>query len=315
MIANLPDRNGVEEPVDRSRRPSELRSTLLVALWELRRLLASRLNFIVGLGAFSFFVALLGIKHEWLVPVETGGGHGAVLTVFGSTAVGVLFEIVGILLLFFGMLLPFLAAGAVSHDYQDRTHEILMATPMPNVPYVIGRFLAAIAAGVGTAALLLLAIIVANLFLHAFDASFPPQDVVALGLAWLLLVIPAVVLLSGVSFFLGTLLPRLATPIKVMLVLTWGVLSVVVDIGHGLGWFGYWTPTGNGVLKVIPPQVAADYAARLAGGAAPASAATVQQAMPNLVPWVGPHLGLVAIGLLAGLVAAVAFRRFKEVLG
>lgn len=315
MSANLARHSAVEDGVDVIARPTTLQSTLLIARWELRRITASRLNFIVALGAFCFFLALIGVKHQWLVPVESGSGRGAVLTVFGSTAVGVAFEIVGILLLFFGMLMPFLSAGAVSHDYHDRTHEILMTTPMPNVPYVLGRFLAALLTGLATATLLLVAIATANVIIRDSDATFPAQDLGALFVTWLILVVPAVVVLCGVSFLLGTLLPRLATPIRVMVVLIWAVLSVVVDVGHGLGWFGFWTPTGNGVLKVIPPQVAGDYAAQLAQGVSPDAAASVQQTMPNLMPWVGPHLGLVAIGLACAVFAALAFRRFRDVMG
>ena len=315
MSANPARQAGVEDSVDVIARPTALQSTLRIAGWELRRIAASRLNFIVALGAFCFFLALVGIKHQWLVPVEAGGGRGAVLTVFGSTALGVDFEIVGILLLFFGMLIPFLSAGAVSHDYHDRTHEILMATPMPSIPYVLGRFLAALVTGVGAAVLLLVAIATGNLFVHASDAGFPAQDFVALSITWSILVVPAVVVLSGVSFLLGTLFPRLATPIRVLIVLLWAVLSVVVDIGHGLGWFGFWTPTGNGVLKVIPQQVAQVYAIQLARGVPSEAASRVQQTMPDLMPWVGPHLGLVIIGLACGVAAALTFRRFKGVMG
>lgn len=111
---------------------------------------------------------------------------------------------------------------------------------------------------------------------------------------------------------LSTLFPRLATAVKVAALFVWIGLSVVVDIGHGLGWFGYWTPTGNGVLKVIPQQVAAQFAQLGGSGGDTTLALRVQQQLPDLAPWAGPHLALVVIGIGCAVAAGFGFRRFQN---
>jgi hypothetical protein len=71
------------------------------------------------------------------------------------------------------------------------------------------------------------------------------------------------------------------------------------------------------VLKVIPAETAERYAALLQAGAGSSSTLSleVQQRIPDLWPWVGPHVGLVVIGLASAMFAALRFRRFRDSLG
>jgi ABC-type transport system involved in multi-copper enzyme maturation permease subunit len=288
-----------------------------VAGWELRRLAASPGNLGLVGATFAFFVALVWFKHSWAIPVETGAGRGVVLNVMGSTALGTVFEVVALLLLFFGMLVPFVVADAVSRDHRQRVHELLMATPMSTEAYVWGRFLASMTVALMLSIVMVLAVAMADATIHLSDASFPGVNMEALALDWAVLVAPAVAVIGGLGFMLSTLTPRMATPAKVSVLLLWVMLTVVVDVGHGLGWFGYWTPTGNGVLKVVPQAVAARYADLLQAATANASdlAIQVQQQIPDLWPWVAPHAGLVALGAAFATLAAVGFRRFENSLG
>jgi len=289
---------------------------LSVVKWELRRIAASPANFGLAAGVFALFVGLVWVKHSWPVLVESGAGRGVVLNVVGSTALGTAFEVVALLLLFFGMLVPFVVADGVARDQRQRVHELLMATPISNGAYVVGRFVASLAVALALSVVMLAAVAVADLTISMSEPDFGSLNWTGLLLTWLVLVLPALVVIGGVSFMLSTLMPRLATPAKVAVVLVWVGLSVVVDVGHGLGWFGYWTPTGNGVLKVLPVEAAERYAA-LQAGAASASMLSldVQQRTPNLWPWVGPHVALVLIGLASVALAALRFRRFRDALG
>jgi ABC-type transport system involved in multi-copper enzyme maturation permease subunit len=290
---------------------------LSVVKWELQRIVASPSNFGLAVGVFALFVGLVWVKHSWLIPVESGPGRGVVLDVVGSTALGTVFEVVALLLLFFGMLVPFVVADGVARDHRQRVHEILMATPVSNAAYVVGRFVASLAIALALSVVMLAAVAVADLTISMTEPDFVSLNWGGLLLTWFVLVVPAVVVIGGISFMLSTLMPRLATPAKVAVVLVWVGLSMVVDVGHGLGWFGYWTPTGNGVLKVIPAETAERYAALLQAGAGSSSTLSleVQQRIPDLWPWVGPHVGLVVIGLASAIFAAVRFRRFHDSLG
>ncbi len=285
-----------------------------VITWDLRRIAATRFNFVILGATFAFFAGLVVFKHEWLIPVESGTGRGVVLDVLGSTSLGAVFEIVALLLLFFGMLIPFVSADAVARDHRQRVHELLMATPMSSVAYVLGRFLSCLIVAFTLGVTMLAGVGAANVFLHQADATYPALSSGALFYVWLVMVVPAIVLLAGASFYAGTASPALATPAKVAVLIVWVMLTVVVDIGHGLGWFGYWTPTGNGVLKVLPPQAASDYAALLAGHPGAQAAALslqVQSGMPALGPWIGPRIALVVVGVALAVAAALGFKRFR----
>ena len=290
---------------------------LVVAGWELRRLAASVGNFGLVAGVFVLFVGLVWVKHSWAIPVESGSGRGVVLNVIGSTALGTVFEVVALLLLFFGVLVPFVVADGVARDHRQRVHELLMAAPISTSSYVLGRFVASLGVAILLSIVMLAAIAVADLTISFSEPDFVALNWAGLILTWAVLVVPAVVVIGGFSFMLSTLMPRIATAAKVTVVLAWVLLSVVVDVGHGLGWFGYWTPTGNGVLKVIPPAAAEHYASLLQAGTGSASSLSlrVQQQLPDLWPWVVPHVGLVVIGAACAGFAALRFRRFQNSLG
>jgi ABC-type transport system involved in multi-copper enzyme maturation permease subunit len=290
---------------------------LVVAGWELRRLGASASNFGLAAGVFVLFAGLVWVKHRWAIPVENGSGRGVVLNVIGSTALGTVFEVVALLLLFFGVLVPFVVADGVARDHRQRVHELLMAAPISSEAYVLGRFIASLAVAIVLSIVMLGAVATADLTISLSEPGFVALNWGGLLLTWAVLVVPAVVVIGGLSFMLSTLMPRIATPAKVAVVLGWVLLSVVVDVGHGLGWFGYWTPTGNGVLKVLPQAAAERYASLLQAGAGNASSLSlqVQQQLPNLWPWVLPHVGLVVIGVACAGIAALRFRRFQNSLG
>jgi ABC-type transport system involved in multi-copper enzyme maturation permease subunit len=283
-------------------------SPLSVAGWELRRLGAARSRLLLMAALFVVFTALVWVKNSWQIPVNDAAHQS--ITIYGTSRYGAIWQITGVLLLFYGIVLPFLATDAVAGDRQARTHEMLMATSIRGWAYVTGRYLAAILTALFTAVLLLAALFIGGTVVHAQQAGAPPPSFTAALVPWALIVLPAAVLLTSVSFALGTLAPKLATAAKALVLLIWIALDVVTDIGHGLGWFGYWTPTSTGILKVLPAQLAAAYHSQAA--AHPALAA--QQASPHLTPWVGPHLGLIAIGGLAAGTAAVRFRRFRNAL-
>jgi len=286
-----------------------------VAGWEIRRILASPLNFLLLLALGAFFGAIVMFKHEWAVPVDDARHIDIVLV--GASAFGQMYEVVAILLVFFGLVVPFLTADAVARDQKQRVHEILMTTPISSATYVWGRFLAAMAATLTAAVVMVLAATAANLVIHISTGTYPEPALGSLIISWSVLVLPAAVLLGAVSFAGATLFPRLAMAIKLGVVLIWVGLDIVVDIGHGLGGFAYWTPTSNGTLKVLMPQLA-DRFLSSAGGLDEAGrvqlASTLQQQLPDLWPWVGPHLVLVVIGLAAVAFTAARFQRFRNVL-
>ena len=214
----------------RSPRRSEVRPRqLTVCAWELRRLLACRSTLIGAPVLALFFVGIVLIKHQWTLPL--GADSPQTISILASTAFGQIYEMVGVLLLFLGMLMPFLTADAVARDRKKRVHELLMATPVRSSAYVWGRYLA----------VLLVALLAAALWRSrrwsptwccTTVQGLPAPSLVSWIPSWLVLVLPSVVLVGGIAFMLGTLLPRWAMAAKVAVLLGWVTGSLVVGINQ-----------------------------------------------------------------------------------
>jgi ABC-type Na+ efflux pump permease subunit len=282
--------------------------------WELRRLVSSWTNIGLALCALGLSGGLVLFKHTWFVPVEAASGRALPMTVLGSTGLGTLYEVTTSLA-FFGMVVIFIAADGVAHDHRHRVHEILMASPIGSFAYVLGRFAAVLAVCAGLSVLVALSIVSANQMIHGSQPDYPPSNLSALATDWAVIVLPSVAAITGLSFMAATLKPTLATAIKLGSVLAWFALSVVVDVGHGFAWLGYWLPGGMGELKVVPNAVAAQYAALVGAGLPTAQLEMqAQQAVPNLWPWVGPHIGMTVIAIGLALFAAWRFKRYRDAL-
>jgi ABC-type transport system involved in multi-copper enzyme maturation permease subunit len=286
-----------------------------VAGWEIRRLLASRLNLWLLLALAGFFGAIVMFKHEWALPVDDARHIDIVLV--GGSAFGQMYETVAVLLVFFGMVVPFLTADAVARDQRQRVHEILMTAPVSTATYVWGRFLAAMGSTLAAAIVMAAAAGAANLVIHLSTGSYPAPDLLSFAISSVVLILPAAALIGALSFAAATIFPRLAMAIKLGALLAWVGLDLMVDIGHGLGGFAYWTPTSNGTLKVLLPRLAQTFqgaSGALDDAGRTRLATSLQQQLPDLWPWVLPHIALVVIGLGAVALAAARFQRFRNVL-
>jgi ABC-type transport system involved in multi-copper enzyme maturation permease subunit len=285
--------------------------TLTVGGWELRRVLATRSTLLLGAGITGFFLALVAFKHQWLLPLDDRS-H-VLMLLYGSSPLGQVYEVVAVVITFFGLLVPFLAADGVAREHRQRTHELVMTTAVPASTLVAGRFVAVLAQTVAAALLALAGTLAALLLVHSVQSGFPAPDVPSLLGLWAVLVVPAGVLLAGTSFLAGTLAPRRGMVVKIAVVLAWIALAAVVDLARPFAWYPFWSPAGNALLGVAGTAFVRTYVA-IAGtttAADPAIALHAQQTALDLRPWMLPHLGLAAIGLAAAAAAAAGFRRFR----
>jgi ABC-type transport system involved in multi-copper enzyme maturation permease subunit len=279
--------------------------------WELRRVLASRSTLALAGATIAVFAALVTFKHQWLFPLDDR--THVLMWLYGSSSLGQVYEMVAVVLTFFGLLVPFLAADGVARDHRQRTHELVMTTAVPDWAFVTGRFLAVLAQTLAAGLLTLAGLLAAELLVHSSRPEFPAPDVASLLSLWAVLLVPAGVLLAGVSFLAGTLAPRRGTVVKIAVVLVWIGMAAVVDFSSSLAWYPYWSPAGNALLDVARQTWVQTYVA-LSGTRAsvdPSLALRAQEATIDLRPWVLPHVGLAVIGLAAAVLAAVRFRRFR----
>lgn len=290
-----------------------------VMSWELRRFTASRIFWLQALGFFCFLLLIVAAQ-DWPNRVDYGHpGGGAEISGFiaGTSALGLLYSLPGSLALLI-LVVPFVTADGVTRDLQRRTHELLMTTTLPIWAYVWGRYLVGLLISLGLAFLMLAAILGMGLALHLTVPGYPWPSVGAALLLWGGMVLPATVLVSSVGYALATLLPRLSTPIKVVILLVWIVgVFIIPRVGgdQPAGWIVNWDPTSAVTARGLLAQYSLSDALRAATSEANFQNALI--AMENKLPatgsWFGSHLLLGGFGLLMVLVVPLAFRRARDV--
>jgi hypothetical protein len=306
-----------------------LHPLLAVMAWELRRLRGSRLTWSMGLAAFGVFLLILWIEH----------GPSTFITAYQSPELNYSFSshalylspawlsdqlYRGALLLLL-MALPFLCADGVTRDLKRRTHELVVTTALPTWAYVWGRYLIVLLLGVGLAVELLVAMLVMGLALHLSlgGHDYPAPQIGPLLAFWAALALPAVVLVSGVSFVLGTLLPRRANLVKIGAMVAWFTLASIVNaraFWHRIpDWYANWEPSGA-FLSRSYDQIFADMVGTAGTGPTRSQALlqsifdTTRYQLPDFWSWVIPHLVWAALALALVAFAAASFKRFRKVI-
>jgi len=296
---------------------------LNVMTWELRRFRASRLFWIQALCFFCLmlFVTWFGRTPDQFsnqTPGLTFSGFVAGTSVWGLAA-----TMPPIYLTLLALLLPFVTADGVTRDLSRRTHELLMTTALPTWAYVWGRYLISVLMSLGLAFLLLADILGMGWLLHLTIPAYPAPPLGAVLLLWVGIVIPATVLVSSLSFALGTLLPRQSNLVKIAVLVAWIVLAVVIppsgsgDAPHLPIWYVDWDPTSaaTGHEMVVTYQTAFQTQIQTATSATQVQhiLLAVENKVPDLAGWFAPHLLLGALSLLLVALAAFSFRRFRNV--
>lgn len=301
------------------KRPNPLLSVLT---WELRRFLASRLFWIQALGFFCLALFFIwATQGPSRIPAQSSHGFVSDLSVAGTSVWGLLLSLQAGLLLLPGLLLPFVNADGVTRDLQRRTHELLMTTALPSHAYVWGRYLVGLLVSLGLAVLLLFAILCMYLLLHLTVPSDPPPQVGAVLLLWVGMLVPATILLSSVSFALGTLLPRQSTLVKIVILLAWFIgvviLASAIDRSNApAALYSAWDPTSaatvSGLLAPYQPDLLSQLRTVTSQAQAQHILLTVENSLPDLGSWFAPHLIEAGSSLLLVALVAFTFQRFRH---
>jgi ABC-type transport system involved in multi-copper enzyme maturation permease subunit len=304
------------------------RPLLSVMAWELRRFRASRLFWLQALCFFCLSSFVIWIQK---MPLTLNHAHAKVPFygfLAGTSAWGLLYTLPTGTLLLLGMLLPFVNADGVRRDLSRRTHELLLATALPTWAYVWGRYLIGLLMSLGLALLLLAAILGMGLFLHLTITDYPLPEIGTLLVIWIGMVASATVLLSSLSFALGTLLPRLATLVKIAILVAWFVgvqISSIVfgEASHAAtfslpAWYINWDPTSQGIALGLFHKYFADFSNLASKATSTAQTQhvllTVENSLIDLWSWFVPHLLLAGVSLVLVLAAALAFKRSRDTL-
>ncbi len=302
---------------------------LSVMAWELRRLTRSKLTVLMSLAAFVLFLFVIGIDH----------GPSTFVTSYQSPDLSYSFSsnipylspawlsdrLYRSALLLLLLVLPFVCVDGVALDLKRRSHELLMTTAIPSWAYVWGRFLMALLLGLGLAVEVLAAILVMGLAFHLSVGghNYPAPHIGPVLAFWAALVLPAIVLVSGVSFVLGTLLPRRAALVKIGVMVGWFILVLIInarEFWHRLpNWYVNWEPSGA-FLSVAYDRVFASMVGTAGTGPTRSQALlqsifdSTRYQLPDFWSWLGPHLIWAALGLALVALAAHSFKRFRNVI-
>lgn len=302
---------------------SNSRLFLRVVIWEFRRFRASRLFWFQALGLFAFMLLLTWALHatDNIGAGVAAGGNTVQLSGFvaGTSAGGLLGSLPTILIVLI-LLLPFITADGVTRDLSRRTHELLMTTALPTWAYVWGRYLASLVMSLGLALLLLASLLGMGWLLHFTVADYPAPETSAVLLLWVGMVLTATILVNSVGFALSTLLPRLSMLVKALIMVAWLMGALVIPLGLGEGttpptWYINWDPTSGITARGLLPAYAINLGPSITSEAQLQHAIlTIENKMPDLAGWFAPHLLLAALSLLLVLIAALAFKRSRDVL-
>ena len=272
--------------------------------WEIRRVFENPLNWAFTLASFLFFLAMMWFKHAWNMGTDTGSQF----TLYGTSAIGLLYEFTVVLMFVFAFMLPFVVTEGIARDYKKRMHEVIMATSLSTPAYVWGRFLAVLSIAFGQALLMLLAGLVMGSILHLRNDAYPQPLLSNLIIVWALIVIPPMILITGIGFSLGTFWPRRTRLIMLGILIAWILLFTLGSILR-------LNPTGSSIVVSIIPQLMQKANASLASLPLDQRAAWVQQLQANLPDvggWIIPQYGLAAAGILLVGITTAGFRRFRN---
>jgi ABC-type transport system involved in multi-copper enzyme maturation permease subunit len=303
---------------------------LQVAGWEARRYRANRSSRRLVFISFGLFLLVAWLlRYPGMAGFSLATGDTSTFITFlvsGTSAYGMvslLFPFSFLLVL----ILPILSSSGIAQDVKYRTHELLMTTPVPTWAYVIGRYLFCLLASLGLALLMLTAILLMGFILHLTERAYlTPQLDAALSL-WAIAILPTTVLVSSLSFALGTLLPRHANLAALGVIVAWYLPTLVLSFIPASGfqlplWYKTWEPTNIGMSVVLstPFQNGIDnilntpqYTLADSQHAIHALQA-LEQKMPDLLPWLVPHFVWAGVGLALVLLVAFTFKRFRNVL-
>src|SRR5260221_14526175 len=207
-----------------------------VIAWELRRFRASHLFWFQALGLFGFLLLMTWALHapdQIGAGVSVGGGGVSLNGFVAGTSAGGLLRTLPTVLVVLALLLPFVTADGVARDLSRRTHRLLMTTRAPSWAYVWGRYLAGLVMSLGLALLLLASILGMGWLLHLTVTDYPAPEIGTVLLLWVGMVVSATILVSSFGFALSTLLPRLSTLVKVVIIVSWMAGGLVIPLVLG----------------------------------------------------------------------------------
>jgi ABC-type transport system involved in multi-copper enzyme maturation permease subunit len=286
------------------------RPLLTVIGWELRRIRASKVTWVMAGVAFClfFFFAWWNPYPNTVISTDSAG-RPHTFHVDGTSAWGMLSQLstyISIVTIF----APFVSTDPMARDLKRGTHELLMTTRISSWTYAWGRYLVMMLLSLSLAVEMLIAILCMGWFYYFLGSNYPAPQVSAVILLWAAVILPYTILLSSLGFALGTWLPRhTGLLIAGMIISLTLVMPMIMQ--HLPDSFLQWDPTSitklseasnNEIMRIGSTQ-----------GSFPQNFLHMEQQIPDIWPWLPPHLIWMGLGITLVFLAISSFRRFKNV--
>jgi hypothetical protein len=302
---------------------------LNVIVWELRYCMARRTN-LMFFGEYVFFLLFyLLTKAQTDLNVFYYEPYSGV-AVDGFSVLGILMAS-WLWILLLGVFQLLMVTDLVAHDLAARAHELVMSTPTPTWAYIWGRYLAGVCIGLAMSLVLLVAVPLVGYAMHAglplgqyqhvpgyAQLGYPAPNIGLIMGVWALFVLPTILLLTAIGFVAGTLLPKYGNVLKLLLGLVWAVYMFFGTKVFGISSVtANWELTTGALQGVLVKQAQTLYHSSVNGGTSMIQRVHIvrgiEQRMPDMLPWILPHVLYAGIALLCVYYLARSFQRFAGV--
>jgi hypothetical protein len=298
--------------------------------WEVRRLVASPVTWLVVVAVFGTFILIMlsrVFRSTWgfgdsIVNLQADIPYGSSMRLYYDLPIDLIYPLV--------LVIVFVVADGVARDWHRRTHELVMATAVPTWAYVSGRYIVVTALSLCFAVEMLLAMVLVITVEHATigGALYPPARLGSVLAVWAALVLPVTTFAGGLSFVLGTLLFRMTTMVKLAIALAWFIwLSTLPAITQGHPdipeWLLRWDPTYVGLARTglydIYDSAFQSSVTPLEHSGHPVSQSQLLHIyryliydLPQSASWLPPHLIWALAALGAVVLSAGLFQRYRN---
>jgi hypothetical protein len=168
---------------------------------------------------------------------------------------------------------------------------------------------------------MLAAILAMDLLLHLTVSTDPLPPIGDVLLLWVGMIVSATILLSSLSFALGTLLPRQSMLVKIVILLAWFIAVVILQAGQDPevsppAWYSAWDPTSAATVHALLVPYGPDFGSQFQTATNAEQAQrillTVENTLYSVGPWFVPHVIEALLSLLLVGLTAFAFQRFRH---
>jgi len=197
--------------------------------------------------------------------------------------------------------------------------------------YIWGRYLAGVGIGLLMSLVLLISVPLVGFAMHAglplhqfqsvpgyHELGYPTPDLGVIVAIWAVFALPTIILLTTIGFVIGTLFPKHGNAVRILLCIGWlAYMFFASNIFTLNSAAANWELSTGAVQKVLVKQAQTLYHTSMNSDVSLMQRVhivrAIEQKIPDMLPWILPHMLYACIGLVCVFYVARSFRRFAGV--